>query len=89
MVGKVKVAIVKSSKLGTNCWSAARFCGGRCTHVLTCKYPERDTCKAVAAERKYLKESYGKRLRELEECEKASFANLRRKQAKLRERRMR
>lgn len=81
MVAKVRVAIVKSSELG-NCWSAARFCGGQCDHVYGCKKPERDTCKAVAAERAYLKEFYRKSHQKLDKNAKASFANLRQKRGK-------
>ena len=39
-------AIVNASELGTNCWSAHRFCGGECKWLETCKYPEKRTCKA-------------------------------------------
>ena len=42
--------------LGTNCWLPNRLIGGRCDKVLTCKYPEKKTCKAVAAEITYLQE---------------------------------
>ena len=35
--------VVKSSELGTNCWSAKRFCGEcyRCQLYGKCKYPQR------------------------------------------------
>ncbi len=41
--------IVNSSELGS-CLSPHRFCGGRCSRVYKCKYPEKVTCKAVQAE---------------------------------------
>ena len=51
----MKTAIVNVHELGTNCWSVARFVEGkRCPAVMSCKYPERNTCKAVAAEEEYL-----------------------------------
>lgn len=39
----MKVAVVSSSSLGVNCWSAARFNNGchTCSRYETCKYPER------------------------------------------------
>ena len=48
-------AIIKVTDLGTNCWSAHRFCGGRCEHVLRCAYPEKKACKAVDSEIAYLR----------------------------------
>lgn len=49
--------VVSSKEVGTNCWSAARFCPAtRCTRVMRCKYPEKATCKAVYAELEYLRE---------------------------------
>jgi hypothetical protein len=51
---KLKYASVPVSKLGKNCWSAHRFCGGRCVNVLKCNYPEKATCKAVLEERAFL-----------------------------------
>lgn len=50
--------IVKSSQLGINCWSARRFCGGRCQMVMYCDYPEKEDCKAVQAEIDYLNNYY-------------------------------
>ena len=37
-----------------NCWSPHRFCGGRCSMVERCHYPEKKFCKAVDAEIEYL-----------------------------------
>ncbi|MBO9428312.1 hypothetical protein [Sulfitobacter sp. R18_1] len=39
----MKVAVVSSSSLGVNCWSAARFNNGchTCSRYESCKYPER------------------------------------------------
>jgi len=42
----MKVAIVKASELGTNCWAAERFVGGVCKRVQECKYVEKNACKA-------------------------------------------
>lgn len=51
----MKVAIVNSKDLGTNCWLARRFTGGsRCCRVMTCNYPEKHTCKAIDAEIEFL-----------------------------------
>lgn len=39
----MKVAIVKASELGTNCWSPLRFVNScyACSRYRYCKYPER------------------------------------------------
>ena len=51
----MKIAIVNSKDLGTNCWLARRFTGGsKCCRVMTCNYPEKHTCKAIDAEIAYL-----------------------------------
>lgn len=50
----MKSAVVSSKELGTNCWSPHRFCGGRCSRVMTCNYPEKHTCEAVKDEISYL-----------------------------------
>lgn len=42
----MKHTIIKSSILGTNCWKPVRFCGGECKKTETCKFPEKNTCKA-------------------------------------------
>jgi hypothetical protein len=76
--GKAKVRIINSSELG-NYWSPARFCGGRCANVERCKLPERDKCKAVEAERKYLTAFYAKSREKLNELEQASLDKLKRK----------
>ncbi len=55
------VKIVSSKELG-NCWSAIRFCGGRCDKVFTCKYPEKATCLAVPSEKAHIEEKYKQRL---------------------------
>jgi len=47
-MGKPKVAVVSSSTVGMNCWEAARFTGGECQRIDTCKYPEKKTCKAYS-----------------------------------------
>lgn len=52
-------AIVNSKELGARCWLAARFCDGkRCHRVMDCDYPEKETCKAVQAEKEYLRAHY-------------------------------
>lgn len=52
----MKHAIVSSKELGTNCWITARFIDGlRCPRVMSCKYPEKKTCRAVIAELNYLR----------------------------------
>jgi hypothetical protein len=50
----LKVATVRISELGTNCWLPARFCGGKCQRAMRCTYPEKKTCKAIDAEIEYL-----------------------------------
>ncbi len=42
----MKTAIVNASTLGTNCWTARRFCGGECPRLEECKYPEKVDCQA-------------------------------------------
>ena len=55
-----KHKIVNIHELGTNCWVSARFVeGARCQRVFECLYPEKKTCKAVAAERAYIKQRWG------------------------------
>lgn len=54
----MKTVIVNSRVLGTNCWSTRRFCGGRCDRVMVCNYPEKKTCKAVASEVEFIKQTY-------------------------------
>jgi len=54
----MEAVVVNSKELGTNCWSAHRFCGGRCPRVMRCTYPEKATCKAVQAEIDYLNNYY-------------------------------
>jgi len=61
-----KVAIINSKELGTNCWSAHRFCGGRCQRVMRCNYPEKATCKAVQSEIDYLNNYYATELNRLQ-----------------------
>jgi len=52
-----RVAIVSSKELGTRCWLAARFIeGSRCDRVMACSYPEKKTCRAIAAEVTHLRE---------------------------------
>ena len=55
MVEGPNFKVVKSSQLG-NCWSAVRFCGGRCQRIEQCNYPEKKTCLAVDSEIKVLEE---------------------------------
>ena len=51
----MKIAIVNSRELDTNCWFMARFAEGiRCKQAYSCKYPERATCKAIETEIAYL-----------------------------------
>jgi len=76
--GKLKFKVVNSSDLG-NCWSPSRFCGGRCAHVVECKLPERNTCKAVDAEKKYLNQFYLESHTKLNELQKSSLGKLRKK----------
>jgi|WetSurMetagenome_2_1015567.scaffolds.fasta_scaffold146048_2 hypothetical protein len=38
--------VAVASRVGTNCWSPARFTGGNCDRLLRCKYPEKEKCKA-------------------------------------------
>jgi hypothetical protein len=61
---------------------AQRFCGGRCSRVLTCTYPERDTCKAVEAERAYLEEHLKSERKRLADQYKAAMENLETRMAK-------
>jgi hypothetical protein len=42
----MKVAIVKSSELGTGCWNPSRFLGSECKILDTCKNSCKKTCKA-------------------------------------------
>jgi len=60
----LKTAIVSSKELGTNCWLAKRFVegGSRCDRFMLCKYPERETCRAIDAEIAYLQEQRAKLL---------------------------
>ena len=59
----MKVAIINSTELGTNCWQGVRFHGGECKLVEVCKYPEKKECRAhkdkrvYSIERVYAKES--------------------------------
>jgi hypothetical protein len=50
--GSLKVAIVKFSELGTECWSPARFCGSECKRLDKCKAACKKTCKAFQLKRK-------------------------------------
>jgi hypothetical protein len=71
--GAIMIAKIKMNSLvGTNCWLPHRFCGGRCSRVMACDYPEKKDCKAVNAEIRYLKDranevakSYEVRIEEL------------------------
>ena len=64
----MNTAIVTNKQLGTNCWSSYRFCYGmRCGKVMTCTYPEKQTCKAVEAEKAHIKERAEKVIKECEE----------------------
>jgi len=53
----VKIAIIKSSRLGLDCWSAARFTGRchKCNRVNHCHLPE-----AVEGREKLLKQKLKK-----------------------------
>ena len=72
-----KTAIVSSKELGTNCWSSFRFIRGlRCPRVFQCKYPEKETCKAVQAELAYLREHSKQLIEEIKTNAKASIKQL-------------
>ena len=50
-----KYAVVNFNDLGTSCWLPKRFIQRqRCERVQACKYPEKQTCKAVGAEIDFL-----------------------------------
>jgi len=71
----MKTATVKLNDLG-DCWSPARFCESRCARVLDCHYPEKETCKAVAEERKHLINRYYERKAELEASLQSNLTKL-------------
>jgi len=71
----MKNAIVKVKDLG-DCWSPARFCESRCARVLECHYPEKKTCKAVEAERKFIHQHYAERKAELEASLQSNLTKL-------------
>lgn len=54
----LKVTVIDVEELGKNCWAPCRFIqeDGRCSRVWTCNYPEKENCRAVTAEIKYLLE---------------------------------
>ena len=71
--------VIKSSELGVNCWSAHRFCGGRCQRVIHCNYPEKATCKAVDSEIDYLDSYYRTEIERLSKQYTASMTRLKAK----------
>lgn len=73
----MKMIVVKSTELGSNCWLSCRFVEGtRCDRVLFCKYPEKSECKAVWTERRYVKESTKEIIKTAKESEKKRFLSL-------------
>jgi hypothetical protein len=78
----MKAAIIKSSELGSNCWLPARFCGGdRCPRVEDCNYPEKATCKAVDAEKAYIKAEADRLLQEAKAYENKKLSKIRKPKA--------
>jgi len=71
--------VIKSCELGVNCWSAHRFCGGRCQRVMNCNYPEKATCKAVDSEISYLNNYYSTEIERLDKQYTASMTRLKAK----------
>jgi len=66
--GRVRVAVVSASKLGSACWSALRAVGGchQCDRVRGCALPEAVRGRLLLAERafdRHLEESERKRVR--------------------------
>jgi len=59
-----RVSVASSSMVGTNCWKAARFTGGECPRINTCKYPEKKTCKAYIDRVKIIRIPYRVHARE-------------------------
>ena len=72
----MKMATVSSKELGTNCWSPKRFCGGRCDRIMYCKYPEKETCKAVATEVEFIKQDKVKRIEQISETVQKALEQL-------------
>ena len=72
----MKSAVVNSKDLGTNCWSPKRFCGGRCDRVMYCKYPEKETCKAVASEVEFIHQNRTERIAQIEQSAKKALEQL-------------
>jgi hypothetical protein len=73
----MKIVIIKSTELGTNCWLSCRFLEeSRCDRVLFCKYPEKSECKAVRTERRYVKESTKEIIKTAKELEKKRLLSL-------------
>ena len=73
----MKCSVVSSKQLGINCWSAHRFCGGRCKRVMYCTCPEKAECKAVQTEIDYLNNYYSTEIERLERQQGESLATLR------------
>lgn len=67
---------VKSGKLGTNCWLPHRFYGGRCERVMYCKYPEKQTCKAVPAEIEFIKQNSKEKVAQIKQKAKEDLGRL-------------
>lgn len=59
-----QTAIVTLKELGINCWLPKRFVegGSRCDRFMLCKYPERETCRAIDAELAHLQDEQAKLL---------------------------
>jgi hypothetical protein len=69
--------VVKSSDLGSNCWLPCRFTGNnRCEHVFTCKYPEKNKCKAVTVEIEYWKRQEIEQVAKIHETAKSKIDSL-------------
>jgi hypothetical protein len=76
----MKIVIIKSTELGTNCWLPCCFVeGSRCDRVLYCKYPEKKDCRAVQTEKKYIKESTKENIKVSKELERKRLNLLGRK----------
>lgn len=69
----MRTAIVKSSELGTECWSAKRFVGEcfKCDKYETCKYevrvenPTYDKIRRLRVEKKQELDDVDKKIREM------------------------
>ena len=72
----MKACVVSIKELGTNCWSPKRFCGGRCSKVFSCKYPEKKTCMAVKSEIDFIEQNSKQRITEIQQNSTAKLVKL-------------